>query len=508
MAKGSRGRRRLASRRYRPTPYQLPSRHREILAKDMHQKECSKALEKKDWENATCSVCMEYPHHAVLLLCSSHDKGCRPYMCGTSYRYSNCLDQYKKAYTKVMSPHHGQPWNLGIGSDSGWPSKKCEVMELACPLCRGQVKGWTVVEPAREYLNAKKRSCTQDNCSFVGTYKELRKHVRAEHPSARPREVDPISEEKWTRLEHERERDDVISTIRSSMPGAMVLGDYVIEGNYHGFDTDDEEGDAADGDTGYDIGFNDDFLNVLFLLQAFGPAGNRRLRRPGRGHHHSLDESGGVGIHHATVAGGEAASGRDVYDDDDDDDTTPVGRRQGRVLLGRSVRRRRHREFIRRILFSKKWWELLHLEQLFVSKLKNASSDTICSNLHHLFVGRKICWQENRNSAREAQTALVADMYSRRAGVVVWNLSLSYPLNDWEVGDFVSLLSLLESVKVVESVRDHWVWASNTSGRFSMKAYVQEANPGELMDATNKKHLIQHASDENVNLLYYGYGMM
>ncbi|MQL00606.1 DUF1644 domain-containing protein, partial [Escherichia coli] len=124
-----------------------------------------------------------------LLLCSSHDKGCRPYMCGTSFRHSNCLDQYKKAYTEVISPYNGEPMqgsisNPGVPLDANSPLEKSEVTELACPLCRGQVKGWTVVEPLRDYLNAKKRSCMQDSCSFVGNYKELRKHVRAEHPLA------------------------------------------------------------------------------------------------------------------------------------------------------------------------------------------------------------------------------------------------------------------------------------------------------------------------------------
>ncbi|RVW81052.1 hypothetical protein CK203_045374 [Vitis vinifera] len=224
---------------------------RKDVSEEIYSKKCCKSLEKKDWEDATCSVCMEYPHNAVLLLCSSHDKGCRPYMCGTSFRYSNCLDQYKKAYTKVTSTNPGQSLDGSVDNPimnpvSNWPVEKCEVTELACPLCRGQVKGWTVVEPAREYLNAKKRSCMQDNCSFVGNYKELRKHVRAEHPSAQPREVDPILEQKWRRLERERERDDVISTIRSSMPGAMVFGDYVIEGNHYDFDSDEGEHFDAD----------------------------------------------------------------------------------------------------------------------------------------------------------------------------------------------------------------------------------------------------------------------
>jgi len=46
---------------------------------------------------------MDVPHISVLLLCSSHDKGCRPYMCTTSYNHSNCLDQFSKAYTKSSS---------------------------------------------------------------------------------------------------------------------------------------------------------------------------------------------------------------------------------------------------------------------------------------------------------------------------------------------------------------------------------------------------------------------
>ncbi|KAK9286240.1 hypothetical protein L1049_014626 [Liquidambar formosana] len=360
MAKGCRGRRRIASRQYRPNPYPLPSFNQDVL-ENMYPKKCSKALEKKDWEDATCSVCMEYPHNAVLLLCSSHDKGCRPYMCGTSFRYSNCLDQYKKAYTKVTSPHHGQPMH---GSDndptedsvSSWSVENCEVTELACPLCRGQVKGWAVVEPARECLNAKKRNCMQDNCSFVGTYKELRKHVRADHPSARPREVDPVVEQKWRRLERERERDDVISTIRSSMPGAMVFGDYVIEGNHYAFDSDEEEGfdaDAADRNGGFEVGFDSNLVNVFLLLHAFGPAGNvdhnRQLRRPERGYHRLQDE-GAVGIHVTTRRSGFDSTDQDDDNGSDDDDGNEGGislvryRRQSQVPMGQSGRRQRRRE--------------------------------------------------------------------------------------------------------------------------------------------------------------------
>ncbi|XP_057977873.1 uncharacterized protein LOC131164592 isoform X2 [Malania oleifera] len=304
MAKGCRGRRRIASRQHRPTPYPLSSCAQDVLDGIIPMKR-SRALEKEDWEDALCSVCMEYPHNAVLLLCSSHDKGCRPYMCGTSCRYSNCLDQYKKAYTKVTADHHGHPlYSLSDHTVSSWPIETGEVTELACPLCRGQVKGWTVVEPAREYLNAKRRSCMQDDCSFVGTYKELRKHVKAEHPSARPHKIDPIVEQKWRNLEHERERDDVISMITSSMPGAMVFGDYVIDGIHYGFDTDEEEGfdaDAADRNGGLEIGFDSNWVNVFLLLHAFGPVGNVGLNR----------WQGAVRIRHTSPVGGIDSSSQD-----------------------------------------------------------------------------------------------------------------------------------------------------------------------------------------------------
>ncbi|EPS60371.1 hypothetical protein M569_14434, partial [Genlisea aurea] len=174
---------------------------------------------KKEWEDAVCSVCMESPHNAVLLLCSSFDKGCRPFMCATSHRFSNCLHQYKKACT------HEEEWSCRNGKcGEAWE-------ELLCPLCRCPVKGWTAVEAARRYLNAKKRGCMQEGCPFVGNYRELRKHVKVEHPSACPRAVDPSRAAKWKRLENEREVRDVVSTIRSTMPGAIIIGDYVIERN-------------------------------------------------------------------------------------------------------------------------------------------------------------------------------------------------------------------------------------------------------------------------------------
>lgn len=133
----------------------------------------------------------------------------------------------------------------------------------------------------------------QDNCSYVGNYKELRRHMKAAHPRAKPREVDPMLEQRWRRLEREREHEDVISVIRSSTPGAVVWGDYVIEGGGHGGGaaTDDEGyvGEGVDGrhdGEGNPRGFDPSILYVLSLFRAFENSNSSlasRLRRIDRG---------------------------------------------------------------------------------------------------------------------------------------------------------------------------------------------------------------------------------
>ncbi|XP_010264060.1 PREDICTED: uncharacterized protein LOC104602164 [Nelumbo nucifera] len=298
----------------------------------------------KEWDEASCPICMDHPHNAVLLLCSSHDKGCRCYICDTSYRHSNCLDRFKKLRVEPRnSPSHPRsslsenPDNLrsnqrplhvhtselylgdlrmendqenaheGFSLDennNGSSAGLLDALEenvneeldrhsetqggnivetsdpeafrrrigfeelgaenistpnlnLKCPLCRGTVTGWKIVKEAREYLDLKRRICSREACSFVGSYRELRRHARRVHPTTRPADVDPSRQRAWRHLEHQREYGDIVSAIRSAIPGAVVVGDYVIE-NGDGFSFDRES--SSGGGSGI-------WWARLFLLQ-------------------------------------------------------------------------------------------------------------------------------------------------------------------------------------------------------------------------------------------------
>lgn len=159
----------------------------------------------KEWEEARCAVCMEHPHNAILLLCSSHNNNCRPYMCDTSRRHSNCFNQFRKSF--VTPATTAEPPSTATVQES----------KMVCPLCRGQVKGWVVVEAAREFMNAKSRSCSSGTCEFSGTYSDLRRHARVVHPLVRPSEADPGRQQDWRRLESERNLGDLLSILESSM---------------------------------------------------------------------------------------------------------------------------------------------------------------------------------------------------------------------------------------------------------------------------------------------------
>ncbi|KAK1680125.1 hypothetical protein QYE76_040973 [Lolium multiflorum] len=230
-----------------------------------------------EWDRISCPICMEQPHNAVLLICSSYKNGCRCYICNTSHRHSNCLDRFRemngdskvcdshstslvlsnsnnrtvqpRAHYSMISRHLLSPSlrrhidnannqesvnsTLSVGERSIIMEECHDAMQISadlkCPLCRGSVSGWIPAGEARKYLDEKLRTCSHDSCKFVGTYEQLREHARTAHLLVKPAHVDISRKRSWDRLEREQEFGDVISAIRSQNPDAIIVGDYVIE---------------------------------------------------------------------------------------------------------------------------------------------------------------------------------------------------------------------------------------------------------------------------------------
>ncbi|XP_071723995.1 uncharacterized protein [Rutidosis leptorrhynchoides] len=216
----------------------------------------------KEWEEARCPVCMEHPHNAILLLCSSHEKGCRPFMCDTSYRHSNCFDQFQKSSSEMQpllirqesAPTPATPTQTSApGTVEGGSTPTS--LKLICPLCRGEVNGWIVVEAARLFMNSISRSCASETCDFSGTYTDLRKHARLVHPMVRPSEADPDRQRDWRRLERQRDIGDLLSTLQSS------IGDERGEENSSASSLSFDEGG---------------WMTVFFLIRVFRPRSSSR----------------------------------------------------------------------------------------------------------------------------------------------------------------------------------------------------------------------------------------
>ncbi|WOK94063.1 hypothetical protein Cni_G02765 [Canna indica] len=189
------------------------------------------------WEDVTCAICLDFPHNGVLLICSSYDKGCRPFMCDTDQNLSNCLERFKSAY--------GVPAVVKVTSTTNGVTRVC-IQDISsslnsrptCPLCRGDVTGWLIIDEARVYLNKKERCCEEKHCKYVGDFFELQKHAKLKHPHSRPSEIDPARKLDWENFQQSSEIIDVLSTIHAEVPHAVVLGDYVIE--YGDSETGDE----------------------------------------------------------------------------------------------------------------------------------------------------------------------------------------------------------------------------------------------------------------------------
>ncbi|KAF7129999.1 hypothetical protein RHSIM_Rhsim10G0196900 [Rhododendron simsii] len=159
----------------RPTPSPYASTAETAARMNMLKKFVRSVYNKESMEEAKCLICMEPPHNAVILNCSNLYKGCRPYMCGTSDRLSNCLNHFLKSPSSTPTP--------------------------SCPLCRGKVKKWIFISRFSRFMNSVPRSCSVETCEFIGNYLELENHASLEHPSVRPSVVDPVLMQDWRRLQ-------------------------------------------------------------------------------------------------------------------------------------------------------------------------------------------------------------------------------------------------------------------------------------------------------------------
>lgn len=265
----------------------------------------------KTWDDVICPICLNFPHNCVLLQCSSYEKGCRPFVCNTDHLLSNCLDRYKEANDRLCG---SKSWSscdnqeiLILGPTSKLP---------ACPLCRGEVSGWTLVDKARTHFDVKKRCCEEEKCLFTGNYLELQKHAEVEHPYAWPSKVDPVRKLDWENLQRSTEFIDLLTTIHLEVPNGIILGDYVVE-----YDEDNSDDDVDDfhGDEGK-------WWRSCILYQIFGSFGTCRSRRRSSG---GDSKRGNRRLTRDTSISDEGSvSSAEYADNGDDGDGEFTGRRE------------------------------------------------------------------------------------------------------------------------------------------------------------------------------------
>ena len=226
-----------------------------------------------NWDDLVCPICLDSPHNGVLLQCSSYDNGCRAFVCNTDHLHSNCLDRFITAYgTDPPPPPPDEPRSKVL-------EESCKPL---CPLCRGEVTGWVIVEEARLRLDEKQRCCEEERCRFTGTYTELRKHAQSEHPDSRPSKIDPARKLDWENFQQSSEIIDVLSTIHSEVPRGVVLGDYVIEyGDDDGGDGTGDEFEEGPGNEGSSSWWTSCILYKMFDNIRNARRNRRRARMMG-----------------------------------------------------------------------------------------------------------------------------------------------------------------------------------------------------------------------------------
>ena len=108
------------------------------------------------WEDTLCPICLETPHNASLLICSSRQNGfpCKAVLCDTSYN------------TSLNIFLHGEEFQVG---------------HFRCPLCREEILSVERLESeAQLLLNSKPRPCPH-GCDFMGSYHDIDDHVATMH---------------------------------------------------------------------------------------------------------------------------------------------------------------------------------------------------------------------------------------------------------------------------------------------------------------------------------------
>ncbi|KAL4277775.1 hypothetical protein GQ457_03G045970 [Hibiscus cannabinus] len=205
----------------------------------------------KEWEDARCPVCIEHPHNAILLFCKSFSDSCTTPQDNQQEGAQLVTTDVTATSESNVSELQEERTEEGPSTPSTVSCEKQVLSKLVCPLCRGEIKDCVVVEPARHFMNAKSRSCSSETCNFTGSYKDLRKHARLEHPSVRPSEADPERQRNWRRLERQRDLGDLLSTLQSSF-GEERADDSIIP--------------IDDGS----------WLTVFFLIRVFQPGSSPR----------------------------------------------------------------------------------------------------------------------------------------------------------------------------------------------------------------------------------------
>ncbi|KAJ0919074.1 hypothetical protein HanRHA438_Chr05g0225401 [Helianthus annuus] len=90
----------------------------------------------------------------------------------------------------------------------------------------GEINGWAVVDPARNFMDSKTRNCSVGTCDFVGNYYQLTEHASCVHPGVRPTDVDPERELEWRRLEEDMVQQDLLSMqLESDHAAEVIVGD-------------------------------------------------------------------------------------------------------------------------------------------------------------------------------------------------------------------------------------------------------------------------------------------